>query len=216
MKKETNAKKGIWKKILIIILIILIVFFIWMLRNFIILNRIESISKDKMENSNFYAEIYTYNNGDFSIRKTFNKNDAYLTLLEFQSKNINEERKILLYKNGNDNIGLIKSGDSKIAIENNELVGGKCYVKNGIDGIEGLYKLIFAATSKITSAQINSKDCYLISPCGTNWLMFIDKETGLLVREINGEYITDYNYKFNVVTDEYIKRPDTTGYVIKD
>ena len=121
-----------------------------------------------------------------------------------------------MYKNGNDNIGLIKSGDSKIAIENNELVGGKCYVRNGIDGIEGLYKLIFAATSKITSAQINSKDCYLISPCGTNWLMFIDKETGLLVREINGEYITDYNYKFNVVTDEYIKRPDTTGYVIKD
>lgn len=216
MKKETNAKKGIGKKILIVILIILILIVICITRKFIILSKIESISKERVESTNFYVETCAYNSGNLTIRRSFNKDSDYLTVLEFLGKNINEERKIAIYKKGNDNLGLIKSGENKIAITDNELVGGKSYVRNGINGVVGFNKLMLAAFSKITSTQINSKDCYLIQPYGEDLLIYVEKETGLLVREVNGIYITDYNYMFNVVTDENLKKPDITGYEIKD
>ena len=49
-----------------------------------------------------------------------------------------------------------------------------------------------------------------------NWKLWIDKENGLVIREINGNMIIDYMYKFNTVTDENVAKPDISDCKIID
>lgn len=56
--------------------------------------------------------------------------------------------------------------------------------------------------------------------------IYIDKETGLPIRQYMGSVtnndkekfgiVTDYKYEFNVVTDENLKEPDIAGYKVQD
>ena len=40
------------------------------------------------------------------------------------------------------------------------------------------------------------------------WKMWVDKENGTIVREINGGLVTERNYEFDSVKDEDIAKPD--------
>ena len=75
------------------------------------------------------------------------------------------------------------------------------------------------------AVECNKKDCYRIVDSG-GAIFYVDKETGLVIRTIgvatvsngNGEKmdtVTDYQYKFDVVTDEDFIEPDISNYEIK-
>ena len=73
------------------------------------------------------------------------------------------------------------------------------------------------------STYCNGEECYVIK--GNSYERYIDKETGLTVRQIEKsnkditgktDMVIDYNYKFNIVSDSDIVKPDTTGYTITE
>ena len=86
--------------------------------------------------------------------------------------------------------------------------------------------------STISSEKCNGKDCYriVLYSFGDNdgTIYYIEKETGLLLRSIgvssmyanvDGEkydMITDYQYEFDVVTEEAFIEPDISEYNIED
>lgn len=71
-----------------------------------------------------------------------------------------------------------------------------------------------ALSVKITSEVCNGKECYLFEHDKVR--VWVEKETGLVIREIseissnnNNEFdvVTDYTYTFDNVTDEQVKEP---------
>ena len=66
-------------------------------------------------------------------------------------------------------------------------------------------KLMKKATIK--NETINNTDCYSIETLH-GCKIWVEKQTGLIIRDINVDYITDYNYEFNNVKDENVVKPD--------
>ena len=87
------------------------------------------------------------------------------------------------------------------------------------DKIESIIFLNINSTYfSVISTSCNGKKCYLIKD--KNNESYIDKETGMAVRHIEknneNDLVIDYDYKFNIVTDDDIKKPDITGYIIEE
>ena len=87
--------------------------------------------------------------------------------------------------------------------------------------------------ANIKSSNQNGKECYKIDYLSNadllygaegTFQMFIEKDTGLIVRTQNGSVmdesgyqrpiITDYEHRFNIVKDEDIIEPDISEYEI--
>ena len=92
------------------------------------------------------------------------------------------------------------------------------YVSDGF-----LANMQYAFIIGVDSTYCNGKECYVIK--GTSYERYVDKETGLAVRNIEKsnkeitrqtDMIVDYDYKFNTVTDSDIVKPDTTGYITNE
>ena len=216
-----NKKIKIWKKILLVILVVFILFAIHLLRNFIIILNLENVSKDFANKTNYIANVYSLQSNSVNILKSYNKDGKYLSLLETKVNNINDTRKLTVYKNGNEEIGLVQAGDKKIAfINNGNIVGGGIQVATfrmfgDESGINLLQKLFLSAVARINTEECNNKETFLVEmPAG--WKIWVDKENGTIVREINGGLVTERNYEFDKVKDEDIVKPDITDCEIKE
>lgn len=216
-------------KILKMILLVILIAFVGVISYKIIV--IKSM-QGKMENykdiTNFHITKTSYGFQQVVVQEIFHKDGNYLV----HNKNINEEnqkREIYSTKNGNH---YFTTGDDKIAILNSEPVNAPEEVFNHLESenfgefITGIF------SSHISSVKCNDKDCYKIDNFITSKLAFpeqgfcvyIDKETGLVVRveegtrsnETGGFYtqVSDYKYEFNTVTDEDLKEPDISQYKI--
>ena len=214
-----KKKMKLWKKILLVILAVFIVFSIFILRNFIIISNLENVSKNVASKTNYIANIYSLQSNSINITKSYNKDGNYLTIMQVHSTEFENLRKLTIYKNNNEEIGIIQSGDTKIAILNDNMIGSSIQV-NTFMGSSCEYtmnvweKLILSVISKITTDECNNKDCYLVEI--PHWKMWVDKETGLLVRDINGGMVTDRTYNFDIVKDEDIVKPDTSDCKIQE
>ena len=214
-----KKKMKLWKKILLVILVVFVIFSIFVLRNYIIISKLENVSQNTSIKTNYIANIYSLQNNSTNITKSYNKNGNYLTSMQVYSTEFENLRKFTIYKNSNEEIGIIQSGDTKIAILNGNMLGGSVQL-NTFMGFGNEYnmnvweKLILSVTSKITTDECNNKDCYLVEI--PHWKMWVDKETGLLVRDINGGMVTERFYEFDAVKDEDISKPDISDCKIQE
>lgn len=207
-----KKKMKLRKKILIIILIVVIIFFIITLRKFIILSKIKKLSEEYINKNNFYAEIYSLeNNGSITIRKSYNKGSKYLTKIDILGKDVNEIRKLTVYNDQDGQTGIIESGEGKKSILDEDVLGGEITINACLEQpTDFLQKIEFSVLSKITTEEYSYKECYLIEfPEGVRY--WVDKETGLILREINAGTVNDFYYEFDTVKDEDIAKPDITN-----
>lgn len=207
-----NKKMKLWKKILLVLLAVFILFTIHLLRNFIIISNLENISKNFANKTNYIANVYSLQSNGVNILKSYNKDGKYLSLIETKVNNINDTRKLTVYKSGNEGIGIVQAGDKKIAFLNEKVVGGGIQVVTfrmfgDESGMNLLQKLFLSVVSRINTEECNNKETFLVEmPAG--WKMWVDKENGTIVREINGGLVTERNYEFDAVKDEDIAKPD--------
>lgn len=68
---------------------------------------------------------------------------------------------------------------------------------------------------KIKTERCNDTDCYMVE-LADDMKIWYSKETGLIVREINGSYVYNYYYEFDKVQENDIQKPDTTGCIIPE
>ena len=205
MKKK---KMKLWEKILLVILAIFIVFLIYVIRNFIIISNLEKVSKEYANKTNYIVDIYSIQSDSVNILRAYNKEDVYLSIMETKANDIKDTKKLTVYKNENETLGVIQSGDKKIAILNNWMAAEIQVVTfESISDMNLLQKLLFSTLARISTEECNNKETFLVEmPHG--WKMWVDKDNGTIVREINSGFVTERRYEFDIVKDEDIVKPD--------
>lgn len=211
-----NKKMKLWKKILLVLLAILLLFSIYVIRNFIIISNIVNLSKEYVIKTNYLVNMYSVQSNNVSIMKSYNKDGKYLTVLDTKVDDINEIRKLTKYRNESDSVAIIQAGDKKYAMSDDNVLGSLQVVTFGsIADMNILQKLFFSTITKISTEECNNKECYYME-MADGWKLWIDKENGTIIREINGGFVTERKYEFDVVKDENIVKPDISDCEIKN
>lgn len=203
-----NNKMKLCKKILLILLVVFILFAIYLIRNYIIISDIENVSKQYSNKTNYISNIYSIQSNSVNIVKSYNKDGRYLSLIKTKVNDINDTRKLTVYKNDNESIAVIQTGDKKIAMLEKNIVGGVQVVTfESIADMNILQKLLFSAMVTISTEECNNRECYYLE-LPQDFKIWIDKENGTIVREINGGMVTERYYEFDIVKEEDIVKPD--------
>jgi len=122
---------------------------------------------------------------------------------------------LTVYNKDNEKIGIIESGEDKIALLNGNIAIGTTGINTISEFDDIKFKIPLAFTSKITIEECNGKECYLIE-LSKDYKIWVEKETGIIVREMDIEYITNRNYTFDVVKDEDIIKPDISDCKVQE
>lgn len=202
-----NKKMKLLKKLLLVILALLVVFAIFTLRKYIIITNLINTSKDYISKTNFMVDTYGLTNDSVVLTKSYCKDGNLFSTTETLGHNIIEERKITAYSKGDEKIVIIQSGDDKVLLSNGNVAPINVNTISEFDDIK--LRIPLAFTSKITKQNCNGKECYLIE-LSKDYKIWVEKETGIIIREMDIEYITNRTYTFDVVKDENIIKPDTS------
>ena len=204
----------LWKKILKIALILFVIFAIFIVRKFIIITNLVNESKEYANKTNYFAVVQSLQNGNVNIIKSYNKDGNYLTTFRTYGKDIKDERGLIRYKKDSEEIGIIQSGQDKIAILDGSVLG-EVNVVNIFSTLDNtMQQLQFALISRITTDNYGNMECYLIEL--ENCKMWVEKDTGLIIREINGGLVAERFYEFDIVKDEDITKPDISDCKIQE
>ena len=196
--RKVNKKIRILKTIIIIIILILIIIFV---RNIAIINNIENMASKV--NYNNYSKIMIETTEKY-ISKTeyYQNNDNFIKI----NTKMNEEgiSKVISYRiNGQEDMRIFDNGVENQDINKTSIEKDVQYqfLNKSFFGNIGI-ALSFGSVKNIT---LYNKPCYLLNV--DNYLNFIDKETGLTIKEINinNNSVIDYKYTFGDITDEKIE-----------
>ena len=203
-----NKKMKLWKKILLVLLAIFILFLIYVIRNFIIISNIIDTSKEYSNKTNYIANVYSIQSDSINIMQSYNKDGKSLTFVRTDVTNSDSIRKLTLYKDSNETIGVIESDDKKVAMLNNNGISGIQVVTfESVADMNMLQKLLFSVITRISTEDCNNKECYYIE-ISNGWKLWLDKDNSTVLREINNGFVTERTYKFDIVKDEDIVKPD--------
>lgn len=213
--------KKILKIIGIILIILLVLTLIHTIRNYIIIRNLQNkISKYSNSTNYFVKSESTKNDGTKIIMKYYQKDNKQAVFLE---KTSNEnEIKISRYNNGERVDIFTETKDSKVAqLDTSTLISVNIY--NQLETDNKWQTFIGSIISNIRSEKCNDKECYAIKGfTSTTSLTFeetkiyIDKDTGLLVKVIEDETISNREYEFNNVEDTIFVEPDISQYTLKN
>lgn len=198
--KKINTEMKILKVIILIIIIILLGIFIVKIVN---INKIESLS-EKINYNNYYERIvettekytkrieYYQNNDNFIIISTkINKDNIIEKIIEYK---YNGKEYRYIEKNGQE---IVNEGEIHI-----EPLEQYQFLNRNFIGNIGLA----LTPGTLRNITLHNKTCYLLKV--ENYLNFIDKETGLTIKEINiaNNSVIDYTYSFGNVKNEEIEK----------
>ncbi len=241
--KKVRIKTKI-KSILIAVIILLLIAFIIFLNNFIKINSIMSRAEKSLQSNNFYRETSQILSGNHtSITKEYYKDGKYKNVWEVYSDNgietsiieytnVDSDERIYLYEK--ENKAIIEKGDiSKILNSANNIKNVPFVTtrKSLLDRIGTTF-----VYSIHTDTYDYGKEYYILnnkSEKNNAWEIWIDKETGLPIKQINrgGEKsffpgtnvvkeirdnIQEYKYDFDKITDEDVKVPDLSSYTLEN
>ena len=237
--KKYNMKMKILKFIL---LGIFLMFLFSYVRKAIILVSLNNKFNNYTSSSNYYiktinftsvAEIMTtlenYKKDGKYIRKikSLSESSKVSTTEYYNGENLNVYNEIELEKKDGEYV-LRKTA----SLNSDKHVIYEPIIPNVIDIRHPIRFIEMPIFSTISSEKCNGKDCYriVLYSFGDNdgTIYYIEKETGLLLRSIgvssmyakvDGEkydMITDYQYEFNVVTEEDFIEPDIMEYDIEN
>lgn len=242
LKKIKNKSRI--KSILIAIGIIILILILLYLIKFIRISNIMGKAERSLKSQNYYCEKQENSGEDsVSVSKTYYKDGKYKITNEIYSDNGKElisteygeersdERKIV---NEREKIVTVYKGDISETFNKEE------NVKFDRFPLEER-KMVYANLGKAFLMSIESdsydsnKEYYILRykfDKRNTWEVWLDKETGLVIREINrggsvvyipgteivkkeSDIIEKYKYDFGIVNDEDVSVPDFSGYKVE-
>ncbi len=217
-EKEVKYLKKFHKqlKVLkIIILVLLLCFTFSIYRKTFILYSLSNKWQEysQVHSDNYYARRFYYNDGFFSETSTYVKDGKSLSIT-IMGTEVGQQSKMTYYKQGNDELHLMETKNQKVQYDEKMIP-----IIAGLAGYahENVFACLKDAFSvKIETIQIDNRECYVIKRKGVDEIM--EKETGIMVKEIlyQNDSFNECHYQFDIVTDNDVQRPDTTGYVMYD
>lgn len=218
-----NKKKILW--IILFLIILLIILFLGLtIRKMIIISQIENKISNYINKTNYHISSYShYGNTQTTIDYYMKGNKAKLTLI---SKVNEEERKLINFFEGDKTNTYIESNGEKIAILDSNGLPSKMTIINPTAYNNNVWDLFtYCFSISVQSTKLNEKDCYLVK-MGKDSEMYLEKETGLMIKNKNGTYtdengnqssiLTEFKYEFNNVTDADLTKPNLADYKIQE
>ena len=200
-------------------------------------------AEKSLQFKNLYMEqTQILSDNSTSVKKQYFKDGKYKLVWEIYSDDGLETKSIEYANINSDERTYIYETEKKVVIEKGDISKAKNNDNNikfipFITNRNSLIKNIGATFvySIDTDTYANGKKCYVLHDRSEKdkWEIWIDKETGLPVKEINrggettffagtnvvkaiNDVICEYKYEFDKVTDEDVKVPDLSNYTVEN
>lgn len=203
--KKINNKMKILK---IIIIIIILIFLGIIIRKFFILNKMANLA-DSINYNNYYENITETTERGISKIDYYQNNDNFIFIHTKIDKD-NKFTQTIEYRYNGEEYSYTEINGERLET-NREIIGTNestiqpmtqyQFLNTSIIGNIGLSLM----PGSVKDSTLHYKKCYLINV--DNYLNFIDKNTGLTMKEINKDNnsVIDYSYDFGNVNDEKIE-----------
>ena len=218
-------KRKILITILLIAIISILAFLAFTIREMITLKNLNKKVAQYVNNNEHYEKIINDSGNTTTITEYYCKGNNAVLFLNTTLKATGETRKLTNYFKGDKVNSYIESGEDKIALLNTNGVPSKVMIRQ-VDAGNNLWELfLMSLATSIRSEECNGKDCYVLS-LGENSKTYIDKETGLTLKAIEGTVVDEngnesvqtmqYHYEFDNVDDNIFVEPDISKYKIQE
>lgn len=241
--KKVRIKTKI-KSILIAIVILLVIAIIIFLNNFLKINSIMSRAEKSLQSNNFYKETSQilsdnhtsitkeyYKDGKYKISwQVYSDNGIETSIIEYA--NVDSDERIYIYEK--EKKAIIEKGDIPKMLNSANNIKNVPFVTNRKDLLNKIGTTFIYSIN--TDTYDYGKEYYVLnnrSEKNNAWEIWIDKETGLPIKEFNrgGEKsffpgtnvvreirdnIQEYKYDFDKVTNEDVKVPDLSNYTVEN
>lgn len=209
------------KKILkitgIIILIIIVLILVHTLRNYIILKNIEKNFSRYESSTNFSIKsVATDADGTIVTMKYYQKDNKQAVFIDYNKNG--EISKKTMYNNGERTDIFYDNNEGKTAeLDSGTTIDVQIY--NSLKTDNGWQTFLFSIPTRIKSTKSNEKDSYIIKNFPSSLEkeeIYIEKDTGLLIKNILNGTTTEKEYTFDDVDDAIFTEPDISQYTLKE
>ena len=212
--------KKILKIIGIIVGILIILLLVHTIRNYIIITDLQDKFSQYSDSSNYYIKsIATEDNGTIITMEYYSKDNKQVVFLE---RNINgETSKISMYDDGEKTDTFWDNKENKIVqLDSETMIEINIY--NRLETDNNWQTFLGSIFASVKFTNYNGKECYIIKGfLSSNLLNFesaeiyVEKDTGLFVKAIEGSTTTEREYEFDNVEDTVFSEPDISQYTVK-
>lgn len=221
-------KKKIITMVVIILVVLLAIFGINTIRKFVIIKDLQNKVAQCETKENIYTKVVS----ESAEVEKFIKNDIEKVVMKKKDNTVT----IIQVTEQHERRFYTIAGEQKILRrfkEEKNPMSSK--VVSFVDTTTWLETLRDSVVSKIYTEKVDGQDCYVIDSLkNTNAIysngaislkIYLNKETGLAVKTIETvkkedgtteEWVTTYEQKFDVVTDDDMKEPDTSEFTIQE
>lgn len=231
-KKEVKYMKKFKNRMIVlksIILLIVLIFVIITGRKVIIISNLQNKANEYVNSKNYHRIVYTYNKDETGKIEVFVLGDKKHVII---TRMLEDEKDVIEMFFDGDKTNIYRENGNEKTVELNQKVTIAETVYNPLYTENWWYLLIASIRSTVNNKEFNGEQCYYITNFSTPFNdsrdgIYVDKETGLIIRGITTtETMTDgdkfvlptndYVYEFNTVTEEDFTEPDISEYEIQD
>lgn len=223
MEKKKVTKK-IFQIIGIILLVVFILFMTNIIRKLVIIKDIQRTASQYISSTNYHAKSISNDGSEKTmIVDSYAKNDKKLMIME----TIQEEKVLdkisVYYGGGKQNIYFDLAEGKTAELDTEEAL----FVSNLYEYFEGGSNLVLfcsAIFSHIDTTTYQGKECYRVTNFPSSQQLsskeeisevYIDKDTGLVIKSQFGDTISEKEYEFGNVNDEVFVEPDIKEYEVR-
>lgn len=223
MEKKKVAKK-VLKIIGIILLIIFAIFVINTIRKLAIIKSIQRTASQYTASTNYHVKSVGsgMNDGITTTINSYCKGNKRLTVIE-RSKDGKVDSKVSMYDNG-ERVDTFSESDGVKRVNIDSEANFSLPVYDYFEGSSNMQLICIAIASKVEDIEYNGKKCYRVAIGLTSSILYednneinevyIDKDTGLVVKTHFGNSTAEREYEFNNVQDEVFVEPDLKEYEV--
>lgn len=213
--------KNVLKIVGIILIILIVIFAIHTIRNYVIITNLQNKIGTYINSDNYFIENSTKQGDAVSMRlKCYKKGNKQVTFLD----TISNDKKTLVsaYSNGEKNTVYTETDGLKEVNTNIKEIS-TVSLHNYLETDNNWQTFINGISANVKSTTVNGKDCYLIkgfmsstASASKDIEVYVEKDTGLLLKVVDGDSTTESSYEFNNVDDSIFLEPDISQYTVKE
>ena len=203
----------------IIIAILVMIVLVHTIRNYMIITDLQNKISQYVNSVNYYIKsIATVKDGTITM-EYYRKDNNQVVFLE---RNLNDTiNKIAIYNDGEKTDTFTQTPDTKIAqLNSGTMMSINIY--NHLETENNWQTFLGSMFASVKSTNYNGKDCYIIKGFMSSTSLtfegaetYIEKDTGLFIKDVEGETITEKEYEFDNVDDSIFVEPDISQYKIQ-
>lgn len=215
--------KKILKTILIILLVLFVLFLLHSFRNFMIIRKLQKSIEPYLSSTNYHLHsINSQDNGDSIVMDYYKKGSKETSIIERVSEK--NQTKISTYINDESVTTYIDTPSEKYVTPNRNIVLS-INIYNWCESDNNWQTFLISAFCNIRTSKYNEKDCYIISNFFSPYflyesfdsnLLYVEKDTGLLLKTQVGSMVSERSYEFNTVDDSFFVQPNISEYTLKE